>query len=515
VTSRFVLVVLIAACTPDDGPLSVRSISPTVGSAAGGTRITLDGTGFSSSTRVEIGGALCESVMLDGPTRLSCTTGSSDFREGAMDVVVSRDAESFVLPGAFAYECPWTTNGGRRSCGAAPAGQVAPQMIAGWLTQFDDPNAFVIHSPVPCNLADTSDFALGSQSMWFETDGAGGLVRFGRSGMAAFDFRDRDFKIWIKLDNVAHLSSLEVQLGDSSMTNAFKFRLRSAQGQQWMTEGDWVAFTVPWAPSAITGSPDRGAITDVRIAASDDATGQPVRVHLNAIAAVDQPVMRFPNGAVSFSFDDDWSDGSGVAAPILAAHGFGATSYVIVETVGGTQRASLDDLHALQDAGWDIAVHSATDEHHSLRYPKLSAAEVEDDMVDARAWLMEKGFKGFDHCAYPGGDFTGGSTDVLALAGRYFSSCRSIYEQQRETYPPSDGRKLRVLYVTSSATLASLEQAIDSAREARAWIILVFHHLVASPSRSTDWATTDFAALVDYVAASGMDVAPVSRVLSP
>jgi peptidoglycan/xylan/chitin deacetylase (PgdA/CDA1 family) len=349
--------------------------------------------------------------------------------------------------------------------------------------------------------------------MWFETDGAGGVAKFGRTGMAAFDFRNRDLKIWVKVDNVAHLASLDVSLGDGS-TNAFKFRLRSAQGQQWMTEGDWVAFTVPWAPNATVGSPDRGAITGVLVTASDDGT-MPVRVHLNAIAAVEQPVARYPSGVVSFSFDDDWSDGTGVAAPILATHGFAGTSYVIVDTVGGAQRSSVDDLHALEDAGWDIAVHSDTDEHHSVRYPTLSAVEVEDDMVDARAWLMEKGFKGFDHCAYPGGDFTGGSTDVLALAGRYFSSCRSIYEQQRETYPPSDGRKLRVLYVTNGATLASLEQAIDSAREARAWIILVFHHLVATPTRSTDWPVADFTALVDYIAASGMEVAPVSRVVAP
>ena len=251
------------------------------------------------------------------------------------------------------------------------------------------------------------------------------------------------------------------------------------------------------------------------VTASDDGAGMPVRVHLDAIAAVDQPVTRYPNGVVSFSFDDDWSDGSGVAAPILASHDFAATSYVIADTVGRSQRASLDELHALQAAGWDIAVHADTDEHHSIRYPKLSAAEVEDDMVDARAWLMEQGFRGFDHCAYPGGDFTGGSGDVLALAGRYFASCRSIYEQQRETYPPSDGRKLRVLYVTSTASLESLTQAIDGAREARAWIILVFHHLVTSPSRSTDWTPSDFAALVDYVAASGMEVAPVSQVLAP
>jgi hypothetical protein len=195
-----------------------------------------------------------------------------------------------------------------------------------------------------------------------------------------------------------------------------------------------------------------------------------------------------------------------------SAHGFAGTEYTIMDTVGIDHRATLADLQRLQSKGWDIAVHANTDLHHFARYPALSATVVEDDMVDARAWLIEHGFKGFDHCAYPGGDFTGGP-NVLQLADRYFSSCRTIYNAQRETYPPSDRRKLRVFYITSAVTLAQAEQAVDAARAAREWLIVVFHEIVPTPTKTIQWPTADYATLVEYVAASGIAVKPVTKVL--
>ena len=493
-------------------------MTPALGSVAGGTRIELAGGGLSTSTTVAIGGIACTGVTVDAGT-LSCVTGSSDFVEGAMDVVAQKGGEQAMLPGAFTYRCLFTTSAGRESCGAAPPRAAPEQTVAAWITQFQADHGFTpaAQNTGATNMADTSDFVLGTQSVSLSTDGAGGAQNLIRVGAPATDFTDRDLKIWVKVENVVHLRELYVLLGDSGLQNYYRFKISASQGQLWMTEGDWVSFAIPFSAEnyVLTGTPNRAAITDIEIRAADDALGSPVRVHVNGLALIDEPVQQYPQGVVSFTFDDNYSTMVDPGFSTLAAHGFPGTAYVIVDMVGKPGHASLDDLHAMQTAGWDISVHANTDLHHSASYVGLPLDVVEDDMVDARAWLIANHFKGYDHCGYPSGEFDDLGVNALPLARKYFTSCRTIFHGQQETSPPSDAAKLRVLYVTVGVTLATVEAEIDHARESREWLILVFHRLVPAPALMTEWSSADFAALADYVTASGVTVKPVSSVLAP
>jgi peptidoglycan/xylan/chitin deacetylase (PgdA/CDA1 family) len=327
--------------------------------------------------------------------------------------------------------------------------------------------------------------------------------------MAPIDFTGKVARLWLKVDGVDHLGELEVQLGDGSLANAFRFSLRTGQSRQWFTDGDWVSVAVPWTPDGVIGTPDRSRITDVMVKVADDATGTHVRLHLNGIALVAEAAPAYADGVISFTFDDNF-DSLVPAAQILAAHDVAATAYVITDQVDKAGRAKLADLTMLQDEGWDIAAHAYTQVTHALNYTELSPSEVEDDMVDTRAWLIAHGFKGYDQCAYPSGEFTG---PVVALANHYFTSCRTIYSAQQELFPPSDSRRLRVGYVTSSVALATVEQWIDEARANHEWLILVFHRLVDNPVASVDWRTQDFRAVVDHVASCGLPVATISTVM--
>lgn len=499
----------------EDSSLGVASVSPVEGSVAGGTRITLRGSDFDSQVRVTVGDVPCESIELDSPTQLSCVTGDRNFLEGAADIQLARQDERAVLQHAFEYRCLWTTSSGRRSCGAAPARQLGQQVVDTWVTQFQGDDGFEPDpGPGPLNMADTSDFVLGSQSAFVETSGAGVPRTLSRRGMPAIDFTDRMPKLWLKIDNVAHVRALDLVLGDSNFANSYTFKLASTQGQQYTTEGDWVAFTVSWDPQTFTtiGHPSRSQITDIMLRVTDKQSGTPVRLHVNGLGLVKEPLDKYPEGVVTFTFDDGFAEmlpGSSV----LAAAGFPATTYVIVDIIDRPGRVQLADLQALDAAGWDIAVHAYSDVHHSARYSALTNSEVEDDMVSAREWVMQQRFSGYDHCSYPGGDFTGG-TDVLSLAQKYFTSCRTIYTRQREAVPASDPRKLRVFYVTRDVRLETVQAAIDHAKAARQWVILVFHKIVeTTPALSTEWAAHDFTALVEYVRAKGVPVATVSQVL--
>ncbi|MDQ3294970.1 MAG: IPT/TIG domain-containing protein [Myxococcota bacterium] len=511
--------------TPPDAPPplppQIVAIAPALGSVKGGATVTIDGAHFEPAATVAIGGIACAPVLFDSSAQIRCVTGDSQFVEGARDVVVTNpDGSVATLSGAFTYECPWTTSTGRRSCGAVPPRpSFAAQPIAVWLTQLEPNHGFVANpGGVGDNLDDTTDATLGSQSAVIVTDGGGTLRTLTRLGAPAVDFTNRMPKLWVKIEQVRRAATLQLDLGDSQLANVFRFNFKSTQGQLWATEGDWVAFTLPWsAATTIIGNPDRTAITDLRLRIIDDATGVPVRFHLNGIAAVDEPIQTYPRGVVSFTFDDNFASMVTEGLPPLVAHGFPATAYVIVDMVGRTGRATLTQLATLQAThGWEVAAHAFTDLHHAARFTNLAPATLEDDLVDVRAWLIANRFEGYDHCAYPGGDFTGGiGTNVLGIAATYFATCRTIFQGMRETYLPAHSHKLRVFYITNAVTLASAIAAVDRAVTNREWIILVFHKLVDAPVVTTEWAITDYQALVTHVASTNAAVKTVGKVLAP
>ncbi len=500
-------------CTSDPDP-AVQSVEPSSGSVAGGTRLTIHGAGLTSATRVTVGGVECGALAIASGDRIQCTTGATQFIESTGDVVVTTDRGVVTLPSAFAYSCPWQTSMGRRTCGAAPAAPAPTQAITSWVTDVEVGHAFVVDGSGPANLDDTEDFANGSRAAWIETDGAG-TSRTLSTTVPGTDMTGQLIKVWLEVDNLAAVSQIELRVGDAALQNYYAFRLSSTQGQQWLADRQWVSFTLSWSPDAcaIVGTPNRADIRGIGVRVIDDATG-PVRLHFDGLALVPEPAAEYPTGVLSFTFDDNWLDVVTQAAPPLARHAMGGTVYAIVDLVGKPQRATLDDLQRLQTGGWDIAAHAFTSIHHDARFPTLAPSVVEDELVDTRAWLMTNGFTAFDHCAYPGGDFSNGGTDITPIAARYFTTCRTIYQRQREAVPPADPMKLRVLYVTSGTTLETVTTAVDHARDNHEWIILVFHKLVdGTPATLTEWPAASFATLVDHVAASGIRVEPVSRVL--
>jgi len=87
-----------------NGP-SVNSVTPNRGPTAGGTAITITGSGFSSGAQVTVGGAPCGSVAVVSPSTVTCTTPAGT--EGpAVVVVTNADTQSATRPGAFTFETP-------------------------------------------------------------------------------------------------------------------------------------------------------------------------------------------------------------------------------------------------------------------------------------------------------------------------------------------------------------------------------------------------------------------------
>ena len=81
---------------------TATGISPTSGTASGGTLVTVAGTDFVAGATVTVGGAVCTSPNVVSATSLTCTTGAGS--AGAVNVVVSNsDSQSGTLTSGFTY----------------------------------------------------------------------------------------------------------------------------------------------------------------------------------------------------------------------------------------------------------------------------------------------------------------------------------------------------------------------------------------------------------------------------
>ena len=82
--------------------VTVTSITPNSGPVAGGTSVTIQGTGFVTGTTVRIGGGAATSVVIVNETTITAITGAGT--AGRVDVVVTVPASSAVtLAGGFRY----------------------------------------------------------------------------------------------------------------------------------------------------------------------------------------------------------------------------------------------------------------------------------------------------------------------------------------------------------------------------------------------------------------------------
>ena len=106
--------VLISTAAP-----TVTSVSPTSGSTAGGTAITITGTNLGSALTVTVGSAACTNVVVVSATSITCTTPTGT--AGTAGIIVTAGGQSNVANTLFTYNAPATTTTTTTTTTAAPA----------------------------------------------------------------------------------------------------------------------------------------------------------------------------------------------------------------------------------------------------------------------------------------------------------------------------------------------------------------------------------------------------------
>jgi acid phosphatase len=84
---------------------TVTNVSPTSGPTAGGTQITITGTGFAAGATVTVGGSPASGVMVSNSTTITANTPAH--AAGLVDIVVTNtDGQSGTKTNAFTYTAP-------------------------------------------------------------------------------------------------------------------------------------------------------------------------------------------------------------------------------------------------------------------------------------------------------------------------------------------------------------------------------------------------------------------------
>jgi len=127
---------LLIACRLDASPV-VTSVNPTSGTAAGGTLVTVTGSGFSGATSVQFGASSATPTVIDDNT-LTVTTPLNVF--GAVDLRVTTGSgtspvtrgDIFAYTGNWSYEYLFGTSNARLTSFSIPGGVQGPSVVAGF-----------------------------------------------------------------------------------------------------------------------------------------------------------------------------------------------------------------------------------------------------------------------------------------------------------------------------------------------------------------------------------------------
>jgi O-antigen biosynthesis protein len=137
-----------------------------------------------------------------------------------------------------------------------------------------------------------------------------------------------------------------------------------------------------------------------------------------------------PPNPVILTFDDGFQDCLEFALPILQAHGFTATFYVLGKLAGKTSRWLLDErgielplldwdaVRALRAAGNECGSHGMS----HTRLTRLSARDCREELENSRRVLEDELGEPVRHLAYPFGDYDESVRSIASDSG-YATAC--------------------------------------------------------------------------------------------
>lgn len=382
------------------------------------------------------------------------------------------------------------------------------------ITEFQSGHGFNTNAGGSHDYNSTTEPIIGTQHFELTTDGAQGYKYCQNVPLPqSYDLTGKNLAILLKIDDVANLDEFQIILGNNGGFSTGEFirysNLEGSQAVNWFSDNEWALFVLPLNTDNNNPTFDFTDVSAIRIAFRDKATSA-INVLVQAIAIVDIP----SSPKASIIFDDAHESVGNLAFGVMAGLGIVGSIAAPHDVLGTGSYMSVAQLKTLQDDnGWEIVGHAtgnnqtADTEATVAAYLAASKAFWPANGIFTQGWV------------YAGGEYGPVSDnpnirvrDLVQASG--FTWARTINEKLPESIPPGDPFKLRVVYVTSSDTAASVISAIDLAIAAGMWPIIVFHRIVSGiPTINTEYNLGDFTTIMNHLDTSGIVVDTPSNVL--
>lgn len=365
------------------------------------------------------------------------------------------------------------------------------------------------------NLNDTTLLGpLATQSVKV-VNGSSGSSFFDKT-VTSFDLTGKSLLVWVNyqgtMDMLATNPQVVVFAGDASLANNYSWTINSPTV---VPESGWVCHELFVANASVTGSPPLSAIVKLRLRVNGAGAGGMIvsfgGVAIRASSAV------YPNGVVSFTFDDSNASDFTLARPTLAKYGYAGTAYLIADQVGatGANSTALQYRQMQEELGWDIAGHAYTLAAHNTRYTNLTGPQLAAELLNLKQWLMTSGFRG-ESWASPAGE---ANQAVWVEAAKYFHTHRnagviiSNYGLKQSVPVVRPHSIFASTWTAGTITVANIEAEIDKAKANKTWLVLNLHGITTGASAGLAMSTADLDTLAAYCLAQSVAVKTVSQVL--
>jgi hypothetical protein len=386
-----------------------------------------------------------------------------------------------------------------------------PQTGATFVTRFASGHGYrSVPQAGTINLNDTAvpgPFANQSVTL---TNAVAGAAPFIDKLVTSFDLTAKSLLVWIKVEPGYDAGGwLTVYVGDNNLVNASYSGINLNR-----VESGWYCAEIPVAAFALSsGTPNVAAITFVRVQLNTTATAS--TVHVGAIAWK-TPATAYPNGVLTFTFDDSNASDCLVAKTVLDSQGYAGVAHTIVDRVGlGGIYSSLANLKALQASGWEIATHAFTLAAHDARYTTLSADALQTEFRGMKAWQIANGFYS-ESWASPGGQW---NQAVLDAMRPYYALHRTVGTAisgaaKKGSAPLTRPNLVESTTYDSSTANATITAQMDAAKANKTWMVLNLHGSTTGASSGATIGAADLLVLVNYAASIGIAVKTFTQALN-
>lgn len=292
--------------------------------------------------------------------------------------------------------------------------------------------------------------------------------------------------VWVYVEDVTKIGSTGIVLYLSSTTDLSKYF--SASYPNTSLHDGWNKLVFSKEKWVATGG-ELWTNTMIRLRVRQYADGTN-----SSVCHYDKwTIQEYARPKIMIDFDDNWLSAFTEGYAYMQPRGLKGNIFVIRDTADQSGYMTTANLHTSYTNGWDLGTHGL----YALT-TFGTQAEMEADIAYNEAYLSSNSFtRAIKHYAYPIGLYSQTTEDALIARG--FKTSRTVQIRSVQADEIDDAFKLTTRSLTNSINLATAKTYIDDAIAYGGTMRLLLHKLVASPSVATEWAISDFQALIDYI----------------